>query len=192
MMKKKISVIVTTIATCIVVLSMLTAASPLGSYLFKGTLVLNNNVVVLKQSLYKINGTIYVPLRAFTEQLKGNIAYDKQTETVYIEQQLLSNKKSTINKKSENESFTLHSFSTKDTYKYGEPIEIWSRLTNHSNETIDIEHGEALIDFIITDEQGFTSTLTHGLALSSSSFQAGDEWLTYLKPAHFIAYNFNR
>lgn len=185
---------------CIIVLSALmivsasaTAASDtINRFLFKGKLVINNKLASLNQDIYSIDGSVYVPIRALTESMKGYISYDASDQTIYVEQQQASNKKSVLNDKIEDDSFALHIFSSKAEYEYGEPIEVWARLSNHTEQTHDISHGVSLIEFTITDEEGFASVALTGLAMDSSTFQAGDEFNSNLKQNELLIYNLNK
>lgn len=172
--------------------SFIVASDNVSSFLFKGKLFQNNKELTLKQDMYSINGSIYVPIRAITESMNGQISYDKDNQIVYVEQAISSNKKSEINKKVHNDSFTLQVFSSKEEYSYGDPIEIWARLSNHTNQTINIAHGEPLIEYSITDEDGFTSKPIYGFPLYFSTFHSGDELNSSLKLNDFLYYNIHK
>lgn len=172
--------------------SFIVASDNVSSFLFKGKLFLNNKELTIKQDLYSINGSIYVPIRAITENMYGQISYDKDNQAVYVEQTLSVDKKSEVNKKVHNESFTLQVFSSKEEYSYGEPIEIWARLSNHTNQTINIAHGVPLIEYSITDEEGFTNKPNYGFPLSLTTFHSEDELNSSLKLNDFLSYNIHK
>lgn len=172
--------------------SFLVASDNVTSYLFKGKLFINNEIVNLKQDIFSINGSVYVPVRALVEKMRGNISYDKSNQTVHIEQANSLDKKSTVNKTIKNDQFTLSAFSSKSTFKYGDQIELWSRITNHTEHSINILHGESLIEYSITDVNGFTSKENYGLALLPSSYQSGDELHSNIKQNSFLTYNLNK
>ncbi|MFC6334805.1 stalk domain-containing protein [Paenibacillus septentrionalis] len=172
--------------------SILGASDNIVSYLFKGKLVINNEIVDLKKEIFNINGSVYVPLRALAEETHGFISYDHNDQTIYVEQTNTSTKKSTINEQDKNDVFTLAAFSSKQTYSYGEPVEIWARLSNHSEQTLNLSHGFALIEYTITDEEGFSSKDNFGLALYLSSFEPGDELHSNLSQRSLFTYNLNK
>lgn len=172
--------------------SFLVASDNVTSYLFKGELFINNEIVDLKQDLYSINGSVYVPVRALAEKMKGYISYDKSNQSVHIEQANASDKKSTVNETTKNDQFTLSAFSSKSTFQHGDQIEIWSRLVNYTEHPVNILHGVSLIEYHITDDDGFTSKEIYGLPLLSSTFQAGDELNSNIKQNAFLTYNLNK
>lgn len=178
-------------ALMIVSASATAASDTINRFLFKGKLVINNKLASLNQDIYSIDGSVYVPIRALTESMKGYISYDASDQTIYVEQQQASNKKSVLNDKIEDDSFALHIFSSKKEYEYGEPIEVWARLSNHTEQTLDISHGVSLIEFTITDEEGFASVALNG-ELYFSTFQAGDEFNSTLKQQEFLIYNLTK
>lgn len=177
-------------ALMIVSASATAASDTISRFLFKGNLVINNKLVSLNQDIYSIDGSVYVPIRALTESMKGYISYDASDQTIYVEQQQVSNKKSVQNDKDEDDSFALHIFSSKKEYEYGEPIEVWARLSNHTEQTLELSHG-SLIEFTITDEEGFSSAVLTG-ELYFSTFQAGDEFNSTLKQQELLVYNLNK
>lgn len=192
MKHKKTFIAIFTLALFLLSSSILAASDTISAYLFKGKLIINNQIVNLKQNMVSINGSVYVPIRALSESLKGHVSYDKNTQTIYVEQLPPSAKKSSLNAKAENDRFTLHAFSSQSTYKYGDPLEIWARLSNVADETVNIFHGESLIRYHITDEAGFTSSLIYGFSLLSSSFHAGDELTASISQNDLLMYNLNK
>ncbi|MCM3634116.1 stalk domain-containing protein [Paenibacillus camelliae] len=192
MKQKRIILIAIAIILFLCSSTMLAASDKISAYLFKGKLVVNNQMVDLKQDVFNINGSVYVPLRAFTDQLRGHVSYNKDEQTIYVEQSTTTTKKSTVNAKDSDNIFTLHAFASKSEYEYGEPIEIWARLSNDTDRVVNIWHGPLLINYYITDEDGFTSHVLAGLALESSTFQAGDELNKSLGRNDFLVYHLNK
>lgn len=184
--------IIVAISLFILSSTVIAASDHISTYLFKGKLIINNKVVSLKQDILNINGSVYVPIRALAESMKGHVSYDKNTQTIYLEQSSPSDRKSTVNEKIEDEFFSLSAFSTKSTYEYGERIEIWSHINNHTEHSVNIFHGASLLEYYITDEDGFTSQLNYGLPLESSTFASGDELNSSLNQNNFLVYNLNK
>lgn len=180
------------LSTFLLTTTVLAASDQITISLFKGKIVFNNKIVNLKQDVFNINGKVYVPIRAFAESMKGHVSYDKNNQTIYVDQSSPSDKKSTVNEKVKDDTFTLSAFATKATYTYGEPIELWSRISNHTEHTVNILHGASLLEYYITDEDGFTSDMIYDYNLDSSIFASGDEFNSSLNHNNFLVYNLNK
>lgn len=172
--------------------SLIAASDTVRSYLFKGKLVINNQIVDLKQDIFNINGSVYVPIRAFTESMRGHVSYNKNDQTIYVEHSRTTTKKSTVNDKKADDTFTLHAFSSQSEYTYGDPIEVWARLSNDTDDTVNLSHRPSLIKYYITDEDGVTSSILDGMELVYSTFQAGDELNSILEHNDLLAYNLHK
>jgi len=189
---KKILIIAFAVALFVCSASLIAASDTVRSYLFKGKLVINNQVVDLKQEVYNINGSVYVPIRSFAESMRGHVGYDKNDQTIYVEHSNSTNKKSTVNDKKTDDMFTLHAFSSQSEYIYGDPIEVWTRISNDTENAVNISHGPSLIKYSITDEDGLTSSILDGMALEYSTFQSGDELNKSLGHYDLLVYNLDK
>lgn len=156
---------------------------------FAGNVVVNNQIVAADNELLSYQGSVYAPVRAIAEAMKGYVSYDSTDKTVYIERPTQKAAKSTLHSKKEEGPVTLHLFSEKSEYVSGEPIHIWSRLSNTSDTAVELHHSSALLLYSITDQDGFTYEPLQPFDLVVSEFQPDEEYASTLDPIEFVAYN---
>lgn len=167
------------------------AGQAIKAALFKSSIYVNNQLKEWGEDtpLLNYNNRVYVPLRAFATILGDAVGYDAKSKTVYVDQPNSWPVQSKLHSATEEEGLEIKILSEKAVYAYGEPIRIWARLSNASNQEITLYHGSPLVGFNIKDKDGFESNQWYALDLHTSKFKPGDEYSSILSPRQFLAYN---
>ncbi|WP_438447647.1 stalk domain-containing protein [Gorillibacterium sp. sgz5001074] len=134
----------------------------------------------------------YVPLRKLAEKMGAVVGYDPETQEVRIDQPSYLPVKSAASRSDVNEDFKLTLYTAKLEYAIGEPIQIWSRVSNETEQEKKVFHSFSMVYYSITDENGLLSPPMELFSLETSAFQPGDEYRTQLLPEDLYQYNLNR
>ncbi|WP_028594661.1 hypothetical protein [Paenibacillus assamensis] len=139
------------------------------------------------------DGLTYIPIRSLENADIGFTRYDKASKSIYIDMYHSIDEvggASNLYADNENSLFHLRINSSKGRYNVGEPLAIWSVLSNKSGKQAKLHHGSPLLHYYVTDAKGAIFGETRALALRTSDiapqFQEARSW------SRFVAYQYNR
>ncbi len=83
-------------------------------------------------------------------------------------------------------------FSEKAVYAEGEPIRIWSRLSNENDHPVTVIHSGPFVGYDIKDEEGFEHNQIYAFYAMPVTLNPGDESSSSLSSSYFAMYNANK
>ncbi|TVX89683.1 hypothetical protein [Paenibacillus agilis] len=160
-----------------------------GSIFFEGKELGNHPNMPFLQK----DGLTYIPVRAIENASIGFTRYDSANKSIYIDMFNFVDGvggSSNLYAESEDTLFHLRINSSKERYSVGEPLAIWSVLSNRSDKQAKIHHGSPLLHYYVKDAKGSMFGETRASALRTSTVAAHFQEARPL--SRFTAYQYNR
>lgn len=144
------------------------------------------------EQLMVVKNRVFVPLRFISENMGAVVGFDGKQKNVFITSNKIDRVRSSLHSKTNNTDFELKLLSNKTTYKYGEPIMIWSTLKSLTNQRLSIKHGTPLITYYLEDADGFKLSEMKTSMAVNSEFNPGDEEIQVIPQQLFLEYHLHK
>lgn len=137
------------------------------------------------------NGLTYIPIRLLESANVGIVGYDAKTKIINLDPWVpfTSQDSSVIYDNNDNDVLEIRINSSSDTYKAGEPLNIWATLRVKGEQDIQIRYGGSLISYYLMDQEGSHFTAPEGSRLNESLLRPDDEMLAQWSDNLVYTYN---